>query len=618
MKTCKTGTLTFLLCAALSLVPAAAWAETTVTAAVDRQTVPINESVTLVVSISGDDATMAKPEIPSMTNFNVYSAGKSSNITMINGRISSSVEYTYVLSPRYLGKTRIPAVPVFNGREKFLTREIEITVLKAASSAQPPVQQTPAQRKNAQADRPARSTPREKLVFLRAETDKKSAYLGEQVNLTIRFYTSIPIASNPQYFPPKLDNLISEDLPPIRSGEMVIGGIRYYYSEIKSALFGIDAGKAGIGPAQVMAQIQKEEDIDPFDPNFMQKFFSGFSNSENVTLNSKSRALQILSLPEPQPVDFTGAVGNFFISTELDRKEARQGEALNFTVKLSGKGNIKAITKPELKTADFKVYDTLVSYTNTKNNDIIGGEKKFTYVLSSRETGTKTIPPVRFSFFNIDSKRYETIDTQPVTVRILQGETGKTYDFTNTNPQSPAVNKLSSDIKYIFDKPGISGLGAKASERIADLPLYAGLFFLFPALVSFFASRSHLERIKNPFLYAFKNAEAKLNAQIKKAQKENAGGNSSRALSLIYDGIVDYLSAKLRENVYSLTIQKTLAALKAKYPSVNDYAEEELKNILEEIEFMNYASSNVNRKSVENTAEKLRALTAILEKEFKR
>ena len=69
-----------------------------------------------------------------MNNFNVYSSGRSQNISIINGKIATSVAFTYILTPRFIGKQTIPPISVFNGREKRLTPEIEVEVVKAAAA----------------------------------------------------------------------------------------------------------------------------------------------------------------------------------------------------------------------------------------------------------------------------------------------------------------------------------------------------------------------------------------------------------------------------------------------------------------------------------------------------
>ena len=230
-----------LFCAAafscLFLFRPSAGAALSVSAETDKKTVEISDSLYLTVTVSGDSASVPDPEIPRMDNFNIYSAGRSQSISIVNGSVNTTVAFTYILSPRFLGTQKIPPISVNDGNERRSTPEMEVTVVKAAAA--PQGGNRPAA-PGAARTRRGNETAAESRLFMTAETDKKSAYPGEQINLAIRFYTSVPLTSNPQYIPPQFKNLISEDLPPVRNGDTVLRGTRYSYSEIKTALFGLE------------------------------------------------------------------------------------------------------------------------------------------------------------------------------------------------------------------------------------------------------------------------------------------------------------------------------------------------------------------------------------------
>lgn len=609
----KIGKLIYSFCFLLISATIAA-AQTQVSAFTDKQTLALNEYLILTVTVKGDNANSAKVDIPAMPNFSVSSSARSTQISIINGRISSSVEYTYYLSPKYVGKTTIPPIAVSTGKEKFLTKEIEITVTAARASQ--PYQNYRQQSSNAPpsqrqklANRPQKGTPIDKLVFVEAETDKKTAYPGEQITMIFRFYTAIPIARNPEYYPPKLSNLFSEDLPPVSNGEKIIDGVRYYYSELKTALFAINSGKASIGPAEVVAQIQREEDIDPFDPNFMDKFFSGFTNYEEVRRKTSNINLNILPLPENAPPEFSGAVGNFFISSILDKKEVKQGEPVNLTLKITGKGNIKDISVPGLNVDGVKVYDSLSSYSLTKHNGIVGGEKKITYIISFKESGYKEIPPIKFCFFNIDTRKYETIYTQPISVKVIKSEVSKSYDFSATS-NAGSVQLKGEDIKYLIASRG--DLWISFLDKLGNVNFYPHILAIALLLFSFLKNRSLDKRFRNPKLYAFKKA----GFEFKKALKESAKyQDQSKALAIIYDAIMDYLSAKIMENVYSLPISKIYTTYREKVKGASEFTSGEIKSILEEIEMLNYAASKPTQEKVKEIKERAENLCNMIEKE---
>jgi len=213
-----------------------------ISAETDKTTVAVNDSLYLTVTVGGDSASVPEPELPGMDGFNVYSAGRSQNISFVNGRVSSTVAFTYILSPRFIGLIKIPPISITDGSQKRSTPEMEITVVKSDAAQSQGARPRPHRSRSGEGSR--RGAEGGSPLFMTAETDRRTAYPNEQVNLTIRFYTSVPLTSNPQYVPPQFKNLTSEDLPPVRNGDTEIKGTRYSYSEIRVALFGIQEGRA--------------------------------------------------------------------------------------------------------------------------------------------------------------------------------------------------------------------------------------------------------------------------------------------------------------------------------------------------------------------------------------
>ena len=139
-------------CALALLLAAPAAALLTVTASTDRDSVEISGNLYLTVTVSGDSASVPEPKLPNMQSFNIYSSGRSQSISIINGKITTSVSFTYILTPRFIGLQTIPSISVFDGKEKAVTSELQVTVTKAR---QPSAQQRPAQPARQQQRQPA-------------------------------------------------------------------------------------------------------------------------------------------------------------------------------------------------------------------------------------------------------------------------------------------------------------------------------------------------------------------------------------------------------------------------------------------------------------------------------
>lgn len=609
---------------ALSLLFAAAPARAgmTVAASVDRHEVDMDGSVRLTVTVSGDTANVPEPEIPRLDAFNVYSSGRSQNISFINGRVSSSVVFTYILEPRYIGKAVIPPISVFTGTEKFMTRQIEIQVRGAARRAQPPTgAQQPAPR-TAQPARPQGKQPAgpagEKAdpIFITVETDKKSAYVNEQVTLSVKFFTSVPLTSNPQYVPPSLKGLLAEDLPPVRSGETEINGTRYFFNEIKTALFGLQDGQATIGEAKIIAQLQGAHTLDPMDPSFFQKFFSmsmGQGRTHEVT--SKALPLRILPLPDGAPEGFNGAVGNYIVAASVDRKELKAGEALTLSVSVSGKGHLNTITAPALpETGAFRYYDTASSYSLTKHQDVVGGKKVFTTVMIPRAEGRQVIPPVKFSFFNPETRTYQSAETRPIEINVLKGDpSAKAYSFVGNNGGGD-IKTISSDIRYLSRKMGVP-VPSRLAMALTGNPAHNALPLLL-LLGALAYARLRAGLLSDPRRLRYRKAFASAMRRRDEARKAAEAGDNPKAVGILYDSLTRYLSDKTGDDIESFTLKKTLEHIKRRFPKTGDFSLGEIRTLWEQLEFFHFSSSAITRENAADLVSKYAVLLEILEKEF--
>ncbi|MDE2490728.1 MAG: protein BatD, partial [Elusimicrobia bacterium] len=403
------------LAALAALAAAPARAAVTVTAEASPTRVARDGQITLSVTVSGDTSSLPQPQMPEMPDFAVYSSGSSQSLNWINGQVSASVVYTYVLSPRKEGRLRIPPIPAGGAS----SAPIEIEVLKAdaapaapAAASGPPSAPAPSARAEGRG------------VFVKAFLDKTRAYVNQQVTLTVRFYSAVPLAGDSQYSPPALTGFLSEDLAPVRTGAQTIGGREYKYSEIKTALFPVQPGTLVIGPATVNCQVQDLQGADPFSPDFFNRFFS-MGASRPVSVRSEPLTLKVEPLPPGAPKGFTGVVGRLTAKASADRTSVKAGEAVNLTVTVSGTGDVKSVpqpARPDLPSLRF--FDTESSASAAKSGDEIGGTKTFRTVVVPRVSGEIRIPPFSFPYYDPARRAYETAATAPIDLRVAPGAPG--------------------------------------------------------------------------------------------------------------------------------------------------------------------------------------------------
>ncbi|MGB2803512.1 MAG: BatD family protein, partial [Candidatus Zixiibacteriota bacterium] len=261
-------------------------------ASVDRTEVSVGEQITLTVSVSGDVKSIPQPELPSLDEFNVYSAGRSQNFTYVNGRLSASVTFNYVLVPRKAGKLTIGPASIKLDGKTYQTTPIQITV---ASEGKTPSSPAPSKEE--------KSTTKPQLsgkdIFMETVVDKRKAYVNEQIVLTLRFYQGIRLFDNAHYTLPPLIGFWAEDLPPKKQYHKTVNGKQYLVHEIKTALFPTSTGKVTIGPAELKCVV---EDADRFFRDPFSVFDRNLSNllrqGKPQILKSKPIQIEVLSPPE--------------------------------------------------------------------------------------------------------------------------------------------------------------------------------------------------------------------------------------------------------------------------------------------------------------------------------
>lgn len=591
-----------------------------VSATVNRTQITLEEQVVLAVTVSGTSASLPEPKLPPIPNFNIHGAGQSHNFSFVNGVMTNSAEYRYVLVPRFPGRALIGSITATSGGTTRQTAPIEIAVLKHApaqaaqppSAPAPPPQQQPLPQAAAPPQRGAPGMPRNSSgfgpdLYVTAEVDKRNPYVNEQVLLTVRFFTAVQLMGNAEWRPPTTQGFLIEDIPPGQPYQAVEHGRRYSVSEIKMALFPAQAGELTIGPSSILCQVQQEMNVDPFSPDFFQRFFSsGLMQVQTKELKTKPIVLRALPTPvDGKPASFTGAVGRLRVSAEADKRSLKVGDALNLTVTVEGTGNLKTLGEPVLpETAEFKRYDTVSTVNLAKDGAGVRGSKVFKTVLVPRASGRLRIPAIPVSYFDPARREYATAETRPLEVEVAPGAAqAPAPAYVASSPQGGAtITQLAQDIRHIHGprRQGPVRWAAALSRSLWLHLLLSALFLL--SLGSFL----HQQRLLNdPAGARFRQALGKAEARL-----EQARGSPQEAAGLLSDALSDFLGDKLNCPRSGLTLKQAQGLLRSRFPKMPDGHLDQLKRLWEEIDLSRYApgASGDAGHIIDGVGELLRAL----------
>jgi hypothetical protein len=151
---------------------------------------------------------------------------------------------------------------------------------------------------------------------------------------------------------------------------------------------------------------------------FSQIIYNGIA-PKDVKVASPAAELRVLALPtEGQPKDFSGAVGDFAVSSDISPAHAAAGDPQTLRLHIRGAGNFDRVDSTMFEHLDhWKTYPAKSSFTPS---DAVGykGEKVFEQPLIAAQPGEQSIPPLDFSYFNPNTRQYERARTEPIEVTV--------------------------------------------------------------------------------------------------------------------------------------------------------------------------------------------------------
>lgn len=406
--------LILLLSLSLSLTPFAQAQESPITASVNNTHVSTDELVILSVTVADDSPLQPRPILPRLDGLAVVDLDISTDVSVLNGKIHTQVTYTYRLQPRRTGLLTIPPVSVKIDEKVYKAAPISIEVSQGA----PPAPST------GNTSKPANISPPPTLqgqdFFIEAQVDQPKPYLGQQIIYTFRFYQAIQVYRQPEYDGPLFVGFETMGLP-VREYNYDIDGRTYLISEIRTALFPKSPGTITIGPARLM--------------------FPGNIYEEPVELYTEPVTVEVKPLPENAPPHFNGAVGQFKIESSFSPLVAVVTQPSTFLVAVSGVGNIPLLPEPVWPDlAGWRMYDSLSSLTtDTQEDGRMTGTRVFERLVVANQTGEFTLQPATFVYFDPVAGEYQTISSQPLTVKVIPVPTPEPTAATPTPAATPVA-----------------------------------------------------------------------------------------------------------------------------------------------------------------------------------
>lgn len=517
-------------------------AELSLSASVDRSTVGLGQEFVLTVTVQGEDmGSVPRPQLPELPDFNLLSQSQSSStsVQILNGQIKkqSSVNFSYVLSAKRLGRLTIgPCRLSYQGQEH-QSQPIEIEVVKSAQAG--------GQIQGGQAQVPA-APPGASLegnLFISATADRRTVYVGEQVNVDYTLYSRMRITGMEMAEAPEFSGFWSEklfDASKVEFQQRTLDGKKYNAMTLKRvALFPMSAGEHKAGAIALNVGVAQP----PRD------FFDFFGSERVAKISSKQVAITALPLPEEgRLAEFSGGVGQFTMTAWLDSARITGSQPATLTVKVSGAGNVRLIEKPTIPSVPgLRIIDPEVKESVQAAGDAVRGTKTFSFPVLAQADGSYRIPTIKMAFFNPRTKSYYTAEAGPF--ECTATGCGKAAPMA----EASGLKVLGSDIAHI--KPDLPSLEVPFSaSHWLLMVVYAGSLAMVGGAL---ALRGHRRRLESDRGYARRSRSGQLvKKRLAKAGRHLERGEEREFYAALHQAVLGYVGDRFDIDTGAVTMEQ--------------------------------------------------------------
>ena len=524
-------------------------------------------------------------------------SGQSTQTSIINGNSSTQINltYTYILLAEKEGEFIIPPATIKVENSEYSSNELKIKVLPPdqASTAASANQQQAIQQQERSSSGSQGVTGND--IFVRMNISKSSVYENEGFLVTFKLYSSVDVQGFDNVKFPEFEGFIAQeiDLPANKPVNIENYQGRNYRTIVlkQTILYPQRSGKITINQgkfdAVVRSRVQSQRSRGFFDD-----FFDTYTNVKK-TLYSQSATIDVKPLPAGKPASFTGAVGDYRMTSSISPKELKTNESVTVKVAISGNGNIKLIKNPEIVFPnDFEIYDPKVDVNTRVSSGGVNGTKTIEYYAVPRYAGNFTIPRAAFSYFDLKSGSYKTLFTDEFQLQVAQGVGG---DKNSAPIIVPGINKedvrfVGKDIRYI--KTG--GFKFQKGNYLFGSFRYL-LYYLIPGLLFvalFIIYRKQVRESANLALMRTRKANKVASRRLKQARKYLTENRREPFYDEMLKAIWGYLSDKLNIPVSNLT--KDNVEMELTRYGADEGLISQFRNILNTAEFARFAPTQAH------------------------
>lgn len=531
-----------------------------------------------------------------------YTSSESS-FQMVNGHTSSSssITYTYTLYAAKSGVYNIPAAHARVGGKQISSRPAKVTVVGSAQGRgnnSPKMHEDDNYQPHMKA---AGSAISGRDLFIKVSANKKKVYEQEPILLTYKVYTLVDLTQLEGKMP-ELTGFHTQEIPlPQQKSfhiERVNGKPYRTVTWSQYVMYPQMTGKMEIPSITFKGiVVQQNRSVDPFEA-----FFNGGSGYVEVKRNIVAPSIKIDVLPLPhKPANFSGGVGKFNISAQLNKNELKAGDPLSLRIVVGGIGNLKLIKQPVVNfPKDWDKYDPKVTDKTKLTSNGLEGNMIYDILAVPRNQGHYTIPPVELTYYDTSLNQYKTIKTQSFEIEVAKGDGSRSsvVDYSKDQPK---------DIKDI--KKGEAELHSVDNFFFGSVGYLMSLLIPFAAFVALLVI-FHKRAIDNADLVKMKGKKANKIAtkRLRQANKLMLAGKTNEFYDEVLRALWGYVGDKL--NMPAEKLSRENISEKLQSHNVDDNTISKFLSAIDDCEIMRFAPGDPEG-NMNKTFES--AMTAIME-----
>lgn len=529
------------LIAMMVLLPGWAIAQS-VSATVDRSVVS-TDGTTFFITVTANGGRIAEPVIPHAEGIHItrtpFSRSMGTSFQSINGNATTvnQRKWVYRAMAQREGDLTIPPITVNVDGKKLSTDPIQLRAEKPAQSALPQTPGANPSQSNAGTQTNNRQPTMDDAVLIRTEVSSQDVYVGEAIELKLKFYKFNSPSVNARYTAgaavpaPTTEGFYAvPPLPaPLDDAIETENRFEYYVSSWGQRLFPTRPGKLTIGSWHWVGRVVA--------------YTSGGTANRMIDEKTDPIVVNVRPLPDP-PRGFSGAVGQFSARATMDTTQLTQGVPATLRIAVQGMGNPDAIGAPKLPDiAKAQVSGPDIEISNLPQDR--GIEKVFSYSLVPVEPGALEVPPIEYVYFAPAIRQYKTIKTNaiPCTVTESSENTELIVSGGSTAGSSDSVRVVGSDIRAIVSTPRGLTIGRSTWPENTVFALFPPIGF---GIFALFMRRQ--KKFSNDTGYA-----RKYHARTKSQKRLAKVATSDTPTETLYRAVIGYIADTFNANEAGMT-----------------------------------------------------------------